>query len=242
MEIDKDRLSKNLEGVRERISRAVEKSGRKSGEVRLVAVSKTKPAELIQAALLMGQYDFGENYAQELRDKAALITDPRVRWHFIGSLQRNKVKYLAGKVVMIHSIDSRSLIEEVDKRAKSQGIKVPVLLEVKLSEEETKTGIDPGGLVLLAESALGARSVELMGLMTMPPYFPDPEQSRPYYVRLRKIKEDLEKRLNQSLSELSMGMSGDFAVAIEEGATIVRVGTAIFGEREQWKVSMASSA
>jgi pyridoxal phosphate enzyme (YggS family) len=240
--METDKLRKNLEVVRERMTRAVAKSGRKSGDVRLLAVSKTKPIEMIQAALQMGQHDFGENYAQELRDKAAGIQDSRIRWHFIGSLQRNKVKYLAGKVAMIHSIDSSSLIEEIDKRAKSLDVKVPILLEVKLSEEESKAGINPAGLVLLGEFALDHHRVELKGLMTMPPYFPDPEQSRPYYIRLRKIKEDLEKRLNQSLPELSMGMSGDFEVAIEEGATIVRVGTAIFGEREQCKVSMASSA
>ena len=188
----------------------------------------------------MGQQDFGENYAQELRDKAALLTDPRIRWHFIGSLQRNKVKYLVGKVAMIHSVDSASVIEEIAKRAKALGVKVPILLEVKLSEEQTKAGIDPAGLISLAESALGNSAVELKGLMTMPPYFPDPENSRPYYVRLVKTRDDLEKRLNMQLPELSMGMSNDFEVAVSEGATLVRVGTAIFGERVICKVSMAN--
>jgi hypothetical protein len=186
---------------------------------------------MIQAALELGQQDFGENYAQEFRDKAAALTDPRVRWHFIGSLQRNKVKYLIGKVFMIHSVDSTSLIEEIDKRAAGQNIAVPILLEVKLSEEQTKSGIDPKGLIELAEYALSRKSVALKGLMTMPPYFQDPEQGRPYYVRLRNIKGDLEKRLKMNLPELSMGMSHDFEIAIAEGATMVRVGTAIFGER-----------
>ena len=228
-------LKRNLDAVKERIIRACEKAGRSADTVKLVAVSKTKSVEMIQAALALGQLDFGENYAQELRDKAAAIPqsarDSRLRWHFIGSLQRNKVKYLVGKVVMIHSIDSAELIEEIEKRALSQGIKVPVLLELKLSEEETKTGIEPGNLVSLAERALQSPGVELQGLMTMAPYLKDPEQSRPYYVRLRETRDELAKRVGKTLPELSMGMSQDFEVAIEEGATMVRVGTAVFGAR-----------
>jgi len=242
VECDQLQLRRNLESVRGRISVASEKSGRKPEQVRLVAVSKTKPASMIKSLLEIGHFDFGENYAQELRDKSSEIADPRVRWHFIGSLQRNKVKYLAGKAAMIHSVDSSGLVEEIDKRAQVLGVRVKVLLEVKLSEEQTKTGINPEGLVSLAQFCLARQSIELKGLMTMPPYFDDPELSRPYYVRLRKIKEDLEKRLNLGLPELSMGMSNDFEVAVSEGATMVRVGTAIFGEREQCKVSMAKSA
>lgn len=242
MECDREKLRQNLESVRERICRASEKAGRKPGQVRLIAVSKTKPAEMVQGLLELGHFEFGENYAQEFRDKAAAIKDPRVVWHFIGSLQRNKVKYLAGKAALIHSIDSAGLIEEIDKRTVSQGIKVSVLLEVKLSAEDTKTGINPDSLVSLAELCLARPGVELKGLMTMAPYFDDPESSRPYYARLRGIKEDLEKRLNLTLPELSMGMSGDFETAVSEGATMVRVGTAIFGERETCKVSLASSA
>jgi PLP dependent protein len=242
MECDSSRLRQNLESVRGRISMASQKSGRKSEQVRLVAVSKTKPASMVRSLLDAGQFDFGENYAQEFRDKSSEITDPRVRWHFIGSLQRNKVKYLVGKMAMIHSIDSSGLLEEIDKRAQSLGVKAAVLLEVKLSEEQTKTGINPESLVSLAEFCLARPAIELKGLMTMPPYFEDPELSRPYYARLRQIKEDLEKRLNLGLPELSMGMSGDFEVAVSEGATMVRVGTAIFGERESCKVSMEKSA
>jgi hypothetical protein len=157
--------------------------------------------------------------------------DPRIRWHYIGSLQRNKVKYLVGKAALIHSIDSAGLLEELEKRAGAQGLKMPILLEVKLSEEQTKTGIDPAGLITLAEAALKSNAVELRGVMTMPPYFADPELARPYYVRLRRVREELETKLGIKLPELSMGMSNDFEVAIEEGATYVRVGTAIFGER-----------
>lgn len=228
-----EELKKNLEQVNLRIQQAVERAGRKPEEVKLVAVSKTKPVEMIRACLELGQYDFGENYAQELRNKSAEINDARVRWHYIGSLQRNKVKYLIGKVVLIHSIDSVALIEEIEKRATAQNLRVPILLEVKLSEEQTKSGIDPSRLVPLAERALQSKAVELRGLMTMPPYFPDPEQTRPYYIRLRKIREELEQKLGKKLPELSMGMSNDFEVAIEEGATYIRVGTAIFGEREK---------
>lgn len=231
MEIDREALKQRLDSVRERIAAACRNSGRPESSVRLVAVSKTKPVEMIRAALELGQLEFGENYAQELRDKAALLTDPAIRWHFIGSLQRNKVKYLIGRVAMIHSVDSRPLLEEIDKRASDGNMRAPVLLEVKLSEEETKTGIDPGALFGLAELALGGKAVELKGLMTMPPYFPDPEQSRGYYARLRKVKDDLEQRLKVNLPELSMGMSNDFEVAIAEGATMVRVGAAIFGAR-----------
>jgi len=242
VECDQSQLRRNLESVQSRIGAASENSGRKAEQVRLVAVSKTKPASMIKSLLEAGQFEFGENYAQEFRDKSSVLTDPRIRWHFIGSLQRNKVKYLAGKAEMIHSIDSTGLLEEIDKRAQALGVRVKVLLEVKLSEEQTKTGINPEGLVSLAQFCLARQSIELKGLMTMPPYFDDPELSRPYYVRLRKIKEDLEKRLNLGLPELSMGMSNDFEVAVSEGATMVRVGTAIFGEREQCKVSMAKSA
>ncbi len=231
MPFSSEDLKKRLTLVKERISRAGEKAGRKAEEIKLVAVSKTKPTEMIRAALELGQFDFGENYAQELRDKAAEITDPQIRWHFIGSLQRNKVKYMVGKTALIHSLDSASVLEEIEKRAAAQNLKQPVLLEVKLSEEQTKTGIDPAGLISLAEKALGSKSVELLGLMTMPPYFPDPEQGRPYYERLVKTRDELEKKLGVKLPELSMGMSNDFEIAVREGATYVRVGTAIFGER-----------
>lgn len=237
--MEKEELKKNLEMVQTRIQSALGRVGRKPGEVKLVAVSKTKSVELIQLALELGQYDFGENYVQELRDKANQINHPEIHWHYIGSLQKNKVKYLVGRVVLIHSVDSLALVEEIEKRFSAGGEKILILLEVKLSEEETKSGVKPEGLVELAERALSKKAIELKGLMTMPPYFPDPESARPYYRKLREIKEDLEKKLNLGLPELSMGMSNDFEVAIEEGATIVRIGTIIFGEREQCKVSMA---
>ena len=234
--MDKGELKRNLEQVWSRIEKAKERCGRKDN-ILLVAVSKTKPVELIQMALELGQFDFGENYAQEFRDKSRQIPDPRIRWHFIGTLQRNKVKYLIGKVVLIHSVDSLALLDEIEKRAGKAGVKMPILLEVKLSPEESKAGVGVERLRSLVESALQKPHIELQGLMTMPPYFPDPQQARPYYVHLRELRDKLERELGIKLPQLSMGMSSDFEVAIEEGATIVRVGTAIFGEREQCRVS-----
>jgi len=234
--MDKGELKRNLEQVWSRIERAKDRAGRKD-DILLVAVSKTKPAELIQMALELGQYDFGENYAQELRDKSRQIADPKIRWHFIGTLQRNKVKYLIGKVVLIHSVDSPALLEEIEKRAEKAGVVMSVLLEVKLSPEESKAGVEVEQLSRLAETALKKPHIELQGLMTMPPYFPDPQQARPYYLHLRELRDKLEGELGIKLPQLSMGMSNDFEVAIEEGATIIRVGTAIFGEREQCRVS-----
>jgi len=234
--MEKEELKRNLEQVWSRIEKAKERCGRKDN-ILLVAVSKTKPVELIQMALELGQFDFGENYAQELRDKSRQIPDPRIRWHFIGTLQRNKVKYLIGKVVLIHSVDSLALLEEIEKRAGKAEVKMPILLEVKLSPEESKAGVGVERLRSLVESALQKPHIELQGLMTMPPYFPDPQQARPYYVHLRELRDKLEGELGIKLPQLSMGMSNDFEVAIEEGATIVRVGTAIFGEREQCRVS-----
>ena len=234
--MEKEELKRNLEQVWSRIEKAKERCGRKDN-ILLVAVSKTKPVELIQMALELGQFDFGENYAQELRDKSRQIPDPRIRWHFIGTLQRNKVKYLIGKVVLIHSVDSLALLEEIEKRAGKAEVKMPILLEVKLSPEESKAGVGVERLRSLVESALQKPHIELQGLMTMPPYFPDPQQARPYYVHLRELRDKLEGELGIKLPQLSMGMSSDFEVAIEEGATIVRVGTAIFGEREQCRVS-----
>ncbi len=234
--MEKEELKRNLEQVWSRIEKAKERSGRKDN-ILLVAVSKTKPVELIQMALELGQFDFGENYAQELRDKSRQIPDPRIRWHFIGTLQRNKVKYLIGKVVLIHSVDSLALLEEIEKRAGKAEVKMPILLEVKLSPEESKAGVGVERLRSLVESALQKPHIKLQGLMTMPPYFPDPQQARPYYVHLRELRDKLEGELGIKLPQLSMGMSNDFEVAIEEGATIVRVGTAIFGEREQCRVS-----
>ncbi len=224
-------LESNINSVRDRIERAAAKAGRDSDEIKLVAVSKKVSAERIIEALEFGVNCFGENYAQEFRDKQSVLTDKRINWHFIGRIQKNKVKYIVGKVELIHSLDSLSVAQEVNKRAHSLGIKAPVLVEVDTGGEESKGGLKPTELEEFIAELEALPALEVQGLMTMPPYFDDVEMARPYFIRLREIGDDLRAKFPY-LKELSMGMSGDFEIAIEEGATIIRVGTAIFGERD----------
>ena len=226
-------IAERLAAVRQGMAEAARRAGRDPGEVLLVAVSKTKPVEEIQAAIRAGQVDFGENYAQELREKKAEVSDPRVRWHFIGHLQTNKVKHLAGEAALIHSVDSVKLLEELEKRAAGKGLVQEILLEVNLGGEESKSGMTEAELPEVIAAALLHPHLKLKGLMTLPPYFPEGEPSRPFYRRLRELRDQAQARLlgRVELRELSMGLSHDFEVAIEEGATIVRVGTAIFGAR-----------
>lgn len=224
-------VAANLKRVREAIARAAAKAGRDPASVRLVAVSKLKPLAAIAEAIAAGQLDFGENYAQELRDKMAAMAAPEVRWHYIGSLQKNKVKYVAGKVFEVHSVDSLELASEIGRRSEAMGAKTRVFLEVNLAGEASKSGADPSRALSLAQTIRELRGLELVGLMTMPPYFPDPEAARPFYRELRELRDRARAELGADLPELSMGMSNDFEVAISEGATRVRVGTAIFGER-----------
>jgi len=226
-------IAERLAAVRQAMAEAAQRAGRAPREVRLVAVSKTKPAAAVVEAAQAGQFDFGENYAQELREKMAAVADPRLRWHFIGHVQTNKVKHLVGAVALIHSVDSVKLVEEIEKRAAGQGVVQEILLEVNLGGEESKSGMTEAGLPQVIEAALGRPHLKLKGLMTMPPYFPEGEQSRPFYQRLRELRDQAQARFlgRAELGELSMGLSHDFRVAIEEGATLVRVGTAIFGAR-----------
>ncbi len=228
-----DDIARNLEAVYKGIARATQQAGRKPESVTLIAVSKTKPVELIRQAIAAGQLDFGENYAQEMRDKTAEIDDPEVRWHFIGHLQTNKVKYLARSVSLIHSVDSLKLAREISKRAQTEARDIEVLIELNLGSEATKTGIESAKAEELIRSVAGLENIKVCGLMTMPPFFADPEDSRPFYRQLRQIRDELQNVLGSEvdLSRLSMGMSHDYEVAIAEGATLVRVGTAIFGER-----------
>jgi pyridoxal phosphate enzyme (YggS family) len=191
--------------------------------VTLVAVSKTHPAEAIREAYAAGQRDFGENYAQEWREKADALADlPDVRWHFVGSLQTNKVKYLAGRVHLVHAVDREELARELSRRFGQKGAVARVLVEVNTGGEATKSGCPPADAPALAAAVRALPDVELRGLMGMPPPEDDP---RPHFRLLRELRDRL------GLAELSMGMSADWPIAIEEGATIVRVGTAIFGER-----------
>jgi pyridoxal phosphate enzyme (YggS family) len=191
--------------------------------VALVAVSKTQPADAIREAYAAGQRDFGENYAQEWREKADALADlPDLRWHFVGSLQTNKVKYLAGRVHAIHAVDREELAREISRRFAQKGAVARVLLEVNTGGEATKGGCPPAAAPALAEAVRALPAVELAGLMCIPPPEDDP---RPHFQLLRRLRDAL------GLRELSMGMSADWRVAVEEGATLVRIGTAVFGER-----------
>ncbi len=227
-------LVSNLNSVRERIENAAAKTGRDSSEIKLVAVTKKVEPERVIKSINLGINTFGENYAQEFRDKFKVLekeVDQEIKWHFIGQLQKNKVKYVMGKVELIHSLDSLSVAEEINKRAENMGIMVPVLIEVDTGGEESKGGINPSKLEEFLKELRCLSSIDVQGLMTMPPYFDDPETARPYFYRLRELRDSLLASFPK-LNELSMGMSGDFEVAIEEGATIIRVGSAIFGERD----------
>jgi PLP dependent protein len=226
-------ITERVRAVRDRIARAAERAGRDPASVQLVAVSKTKSVAEVREAVEAGVRVFGENYVQELLAKREGLGEA-AEWHYIGHLQTNKAKYLVPFCALIHSVDSARLATEIDRRAQQFGRRQPVLIEVKLSEEETKSGIDPGGVVELAQAMTGLPGLDLRGLMVMPPFSEDPGASRPYFVRLRELREALRGAGSPSGScaELSMGMTMDFEVAIEEGATIVRVGTAIFGPRQ----------
>lgn len=222
----------NLRQIRERMRTAAQRASRDPDSVRLVAVSKTQPIEAIIAAADAGQRIFGENYVQEFLDKAGHAPET-VEWHFIGSLQSNKVKYIVGHVTLIHSVDRLSLAREIDRHGEKTGTTCDILLQVNISGEETKSGATAAGVIELAREASILPHLRVRGLMTMPPFFDEPERARPYFRELRRLAGVIEaqKIPGVSMDELSMGMSGDFEVAIEEGATLVRVGTAIFGER-----------
>jgi pyridoxal phosphate enzyme (YggS family) len=225
-------IASRLRRVQERMAQAAQRCNRDPGDVRLVAVSKTKSPGQIREAIAAGATAFGENYVQELVAKRDRIGDA-VEWHFVGHLQRNKAKYIVPFCALIHGVDSRRLAVELDKRAEQHQRRQPCLIEVKLSDEETKFGVAGEGVIDLAQKILSLAHLELRGLMVMPPYSDDPETSRPYFVRIRELQQALLGKgiPPDNCRELSMGMTQDFDVAIEEGATIVRVGTAIFGPR-----------
>lgn len=228
-------IATNLKHIEERILSAAKRSNRNPDSVRLVAVSKTQPADAVRAALEAGQQVFGENYVQEFLEKAQQLPES-VEWHFIGSLQSNKVKYLVGRTCLIHSVDRLSLAQEIDRQWGKTGKSCNILLQVNISREATKSGTTSEDLLQLAREVSLLPHVRIRGLMTMPPFFDEPERARPYFRELKKLSDVLssEKIPGISMEELSMGMSGDFEVAIEEGATLVRVGSAIFGERNYY--------
>jgi hypothetical protein len=222
-------VRENLLRVTEKIEKAALNVGRDPKEIKLVGVSKTVETDRIKEAIKAGITILGENYVQEAQMKIEEIGRP-VSWHFIGHLQSNKAKYAIRLFDMIHSLDSVSLAEELNRRAEQADRMMKVMIEVNLSKEATKFGTDEERVLSLAKRIQNLNLLSLEGLMTMPPYFDSPEMSRPYYIALRELKERMAKE-GIPMKELSMGMSNDFEIAVEEGATYVRVGTAIFGAR-----------
>ena len=225
-------IKENLEEVEARITRACERSGRERSEVTLISVSKTKPVEMLQEAYDAGSRDFGENKPQEIREKyPQLPTD--IRWHMIGHLQRNKIKYIIDKVCMIHSVDSIRLAEAIDEEAKKHGSVMPVLIEVNVAEEESKFGVHLDEVESLIRQISELSNIQVQGLMTIAPFTENAEDNRIYFRKLRNLYVDIKDKNidNVNMCNLSMGMTGDYEVAVEEGATMVRVGTGIFGAR-----------
>jgi len=236
-------IEERLAQVRGRIAAAARKAGRKPEDIELVAVTKTHPPEALQEALAAGQSLFGENRVQEARAKMPLVSS-RARWHFIGHLQKNKVRQALPVFEMLHSIDSLDLARDVQRIADEDGQRPRVLLEVNVAGEGSKFGFKPAALESELETLIGEMPrLEVLGLMAIPPFAPTPEDSRPYFAMLRNLRDKLQEKLRVGLPELSMGMSGDYEIAIEEGATLVRVGTAIFGERKgkTWRAAAEES-
>lgn len=225
-------IRENLETVQKRMKEACETCGRAKEEVRLIAVSKTKPLPALQEAYTYGCRDFGENKVQELVEKYEAMPKD-IRWHMIGHLQRNKVKYLVDKVFLIHSVDSLRLAQEIEKEAAKLEKTVNILIEVNVAEEESKYGVTAEETSALIEEIAKMPHIRVKGLMTIAPYVEDAEENRQYFEKLNKIYVDIiHKNIdNVFMEELSMGMTGDYEVAITEGATYIRVGTGIFGER-----------
>lgn len=225
-------VAENLMDVERRVCEVCRRAGRSRDEVTLIAVSKTKPVEMLEEVYGAGTRYFGENKVQELVDKYEVMPKD-IHWQMIGHLQRNKVKYIIDKVELIHSVDSIRLAETIDREAEKKGIVANVLLEVNMAREETKFGLMPEEVPDFVRQIAGFHHIKVQGLMTIAPFVSDPEENRKYFANLRKLSVDIgkEKVDNVNMSILSMGMTNDFEIAIEEGATMIRVGTAIFGER-----------
>ena len=226
-------LADKLNFVKKNIGEACNIAGRSPKEVTLIAVSKTKPVEMLKEAYDAGARVFGENKVQEIIDKYDQMPSD-VQWHMIGHLQRNKVKYIIDKVAMIHSVDSVRLAETIEKEAAKKDICMPVLIEVNVAEEESKFGLSVGEVLPFLEETSSYEHIRVMGLMTIAPFVANPEENREVFQKLKKLSVDIAaKNINNvSMSVLSMGMTNDYQVAVEEGATMVRVGTGIFGERD----------
>ena len=226
-------LKENLEQVQKNINEACERAGRNTDEVTLIAVSKTKPVEMLQEIYDCGIREFGENKVQEMCEKMEILPKD-IHWHMIGHLQTNKVKYIVGKTALIHSVDSLHLAKEIEKQAAKNNVIVPILIEVNIAEEESKFGIHKEETIALVREVAQMQHVHIRGLMTIAPYVENPEDNRSYFKGIRQLSVDIKQENidNVDMDVLSMGMTGDYMVAIEEGATLVRVGTGIFGERQ----------
>ena len=229
-----EQLAAQLTAVRERIEAAANACGRAPDDVKLIAISKTHPASVIRTVIELGATDLGENRVQEAEEKIAEIGRERVRWHLVGHLQANKARRAVNLFEVIHSLDSLDLARRLDRLCVEEGReKLSVLIQVDLGHEETKSGIDESELTHIVDGLQSLTHLDLIGLMTLPPFFDHTEQSRPYFRRLRELRDELADRgaFAGRKGELSMGMTHDFEIAIQEGATMVRIGTAIFGER-----------
>lgn len=229
-------LKENLKNVEDNIQKSCEKVGRNRDEVTLIAVSKTKPIEMLNEIYNEEIRDFGENKVQELTEKIEVMPKD-IRWHMIGHLQRNKVKYIIDKVTLIHSVDSIRLAQEISKEAQKHQITANILIEVNIAQEETKFGIRQEETIAMVKEIAALPNICIKGLMTIAPYVVDSEENRLYFRKIKQLSVDITNKNidNVSMEILSMGMTGDYTVAIEEGATMVRVGTGIFGERDYSK-------
>ena len=229
-------IKENIAKVQENIKNACIKSSRDVSEVTLIAVSKTKPVEAIYESMACGMKDFGENKVQELTEKEEVLPKD-IQWHMIGHLQRNKVKYIAGKVALIHSVDSLRLAKTISEEAVKHNCEIPILIEVNVAGEESKFGVSVEETLPLIEEIAKLPAIHVEGLMTIAPYVEDPEENRPVFRKLKELSVDIAaKNINNvRMAILSMGMTGDYEVAVEEGATLVRVGTGVFGERDYSK-------
>lgn len=227
-------VTENLRTVEEKITQACARCGRRREEVTLIAVSKTKPVEMIREAMASGIVTFGENKVQELVEKQEVLTEEPLNWHMIGHLQRNKVRQLVGRVARIHSVDSLRLAAQIEKDFSGKGETADILVEVNMAKEDTKFGVMPEETENLIREIAKFPHIRVRGLMTIAPFVENPEENRVYFRNLHKLLVDINSKNidNINMDELSMGMTGDYEVAIEEGATFVRVGTGIFGNRQ----------
>lgn len=225
-------VRENLEVVEKNIRKACQRAGRSESDVTLICVSKTKPVEMIREAYEAGKREFGENKAQELKEKFEQLPQD-IKWHFIGHLQTNKIKYIIGKACLIHSVDSYHLAEAIEKECIKKNAEADILVEVNVAQEASKFGLKLEDTMSLVEQISGLPHLHIRGLMTIAPYVQDPEENRGIFRQLKKLSVDIRAKNidNVDMSVLSMGMTGDYQVAVEEGATHVRVGTGIFGER-----------